>query len=152
MKLKREDMNQRLASYADEMEKADYDLACLFYRATVGADTGEKKLEDDEVTIKYPDSFDMTPFDKILEQAQAAQQLGMPGVFMKTLRKMVARKFEGMADLPDAQMDEIDQAIDATPDDVTPQEQTQQRLDMTMQALKATGKPTVPKVPKPEAA
>jgi hypothetical protein len=148
MKLKREEMNQRLATFADECEKADYALACLFYRATYGADTGEQRLEDDELHIKYPDNFDTTPFDDVLKQAQAAQSLGMPALFLKMQRKMLARKFDGFADLPQGQMEEIDQAIEATPDDPTPAEQARQRMDVTMQALKSGGKPPAAAPPK----
>lgn len=145
LKLKREDMNQRLAGYADELEKADYLLAELFYRATEGADVGVEKMKSDEVQVKYPDTFDMTPFDVVLEQAQAAMDLGMPALFLKELRKRLARKFDGMGDLPQKVMDAIDQAIDAAPDDLTPAEQAQQRMDLTMQVMKSGQK--APKVP-----
>jgi len=146
LKLKREDMNQRLAGYADELERADYLLAELFYRATEGADVAVQKLEDDEVQIKYPDTFDMTPFEQVLEQAQAAMDLGMPALFLKELRKRLARKFDGMADLPPNVMDAIDQAIDSAPDDLTPAEQTKQRTEMMVSAMKTTGQPKLPKV------
>lgn len=147
MKLKREDMNQRLAGYADELERADYLLAELFYRATEGPETAVQSMENDEVQVKYPDNFDMTPFDAVLEQAQAALDLGMPALFLKELRKRLARKFDGMGDLPQALMDEIDEAIDAAPDDLTPAEQSKQRLELTMQAMKQGQK----KEPKPPA-
>ncbi len=136
LKIKREDMNQRLAKYADEMEKADYKLTELFYRAQFGADAALNKLEHDEVTIKYPDTFDLTPFDALLEQADAAMSLGMPAPFLKALRKILSRKFEGIADLPDKQLEEIDKAIESAPDDVTPQEQAQQRVEAMNVALK----------------
>ncbi len=152
LKLKREDMNQRLAGYADEMERAEYKLAELFYRATLG-DSWEQRFEADMVTVKYPDTFDMTPFDQVIEQAKAAQSLGMPSVFLKELRKKLARKFEGMGDLAPAILEEVDKAIDAAPDDLTPAEQAQQRLDLTMQAMKqgATKEPKPPASPLKEA-
>jgi hypothetical protein len=147
LKLKREDMNIRLAKYADEMEKADYGLAKLFYRAHYGADAGATKFENEDVQVKYPDNFDMTPFDEVLEQADAAMTLGMPALFLKELRKRLARKFDGMADLPQSLLDDIDEAIDSAPDDLTPQEKAKQNVEMMQQSLKATGKPTIPKVP-----
>jgi hypothetical protein len=82
----------------------------------------------------------------VLEQAEAALSLGMPPLFLKELRKRLARKFDGMADLPTAIMDEIDSQIDSAPDDLTPAEKAQQQMDMTKEALKASGKPTMPKV------
>lgn len=130
IKFKREDMNQRLSAYADNIEKADYCLADLFYRAKFGAEQGPTKLENDQLTIKYPDNFDMTPFDELLEQAQTAMSLAMPSAFLKELRKMLVRKFEGMADLPETLLEEIDDAIDTAPDDMSPQEQSMKQMEM----------------------
>lgn len=140
LKLKREDMNQRLSGYADELEQVEYALAELFYRAQYGAESGVTKLETDDVQVTYPDTFDMTPFAEVLDQANAARGLGMPALFLKELRKMLARKFTGMADLPESLMAAIDAAIDQAPDDPTPAEQAQQRLNLTLQAMKAGGK------------
>jgi hypothetical protein len=145
LKLKREDMNQRLSGYADELERADYLLAEMFYRSLYG-EQGAERVEKDEVQIKYPDNFDMTPFEQVLEQAEAAMSLGMPPLFLKELRKRLARKFEGMADLPPSIMDEIDQQIDAAADDLTPAEKQAGQIEMQKEALKASGKPTIPKV------
>src|SRR5262245_19214116 len=138
LKIKREDMNQRLSGYADNLEKADYWLAEMFYRAKYGGESAEQKYEDDDVQIKYPDNFDLTPFDAVLQQAQAATNLGMPTEFLKELRKLLARKFEGMADLPAEVLKKLDAAIDNAADDVTPMEQAQQRLQATLGALKGT--------------
>lgn len=151
MQLKREDMNQRLAGFADEMEQADYALATLFFRATLGADRGATAVEEEQVTIKYPEQFDLTPFEALIEEAQAARDLGMGATFMKELRKMLVGKFTGMADQPKRVLDEIMKEIDAAPADLTPAEQAQQRLDITMQAMQGGGKkePKPPKSPKP---
>ena len=97
LKLKREDMNQVLAGYADECEKAEYAFVELWYRAKYGVDGWEQQLESDEVTVRYPDTFDVTPFAEILEQAQAAIAIDMPPAFMKELRSRLVAKF-----LPDA--------------------------------------------------
>jgi hypothetical protein len=145
LKLKREDMGQRLSGYADELEKADYLLAEMFYRSLY-QDDGPKRLEKDQVQIKYPDTFDMTPFEQVLEQAEAAMSLGMPPLFLKELRKRLARKFDGMADLPTSIMDEIDKQIDSAADDLTPAEKQAGQIEMQKEALKASGKPTIPKV------
>jgi hypothetical protein len=145
LELKREEMNQRLSGYADEIERAEYALAELFYRATVGAETAVQKVEADEVQVKYPDTFDMTPFEEVMSQAEAAMSLGMPPLFLKELRKRLARKFDGMADLPPAILGEIDKQIDAAADDLTPAEKQQQEMQMQTEALKMRGKPTLPK-------
>jgi hypothetical protein len=145
LELKREEMNQRLSGYADEIERAEYALAELFYRAKFGADTAVTKVEDDEVQVKYPDAFDMTPFDEVIAQAEAAMSLGMPPLFLKELRKRLARKFDGMADLPPAILSEIDKQIDAAADDLTPAEKQANEFQLAQDALKARGKPTLPK-------
>jgi hypothetical protein len=97
LKLKREDMNTVLASYADECERAEYAIAERWYRATYGADRGPEQMEKDGVVIRYPDTFDVTPFAEILEQAQAAISLEMGPTFYKELKCRLVAKF-----LPDA--------------------------------------------------
>lgn len=136
-RLKREDMNQRLAAYGDELEKVDYKLVELFYRATLGADAWEAQLEKEPVTIRYPDNFDVTPFAQVLEEAQAAIAISMPAEFLKELRKRLVPKF--LPDLPAETLQDINDAIDSAPDDLTPAEQTRQRIEATLSTL--NGKP-----------
>lgn len=135
MKLKREDMNQRLADYADEVEKTDYKIAELFYRSQHGAEGWEAAMRKDPVLIRYPDNFDVTPFDQVLQQAQAAMNLGMPPEFMKELRKRLVTKF-----LPDAlpeTVDIINKAIDAAEADPTPAERAKMRIDAAVKGKAA---------------
>lgn len=149
LKLKREDLNQRLAAFADEAETADYALAELFYRATLGAEKGARAVADEQVTVKYPEQFDLTPFQALIEEAQAARDLGMGATFMKVLRKMLVGKFTGMADQPQSIIDAITEEIDQAPADLTPAEQANQRLELTHAALKM-GKPKAPGSPLPK--
>lgn len=144
--LKREEMNTRLSQYADECQAAEYALADLWYRMQYGADDGPAKLDKDEVTIQYPEKFNTVAFDDVLKQVQAAQSVGMPPIFLKALRKTLVTKFEGMANLPPAELKAIQDAIDAAQDDVTPAEAARQRLDATMLAAKSGKKlPADPK-------
>ena len=109
LKLKREDMNQVLASYADECEKAEYEIARLWFRTTHGK-AWQREWDAAEVVIRYPDTFDVTPFAEILEQAQAAVALEMPAEFMAELKKRLVQKF-----IPDASPElvgRIEKAID----------------------------------------
>lgn len=125
LKLKREDMNQRLSNYADELEQADLKVAQLWYRAQ-GADNWETKWKADGVTIQYPQTFDVTPFDVVLEQAQAAMSLGFPAEVLKAIRKRLLVKF-----LPDAgpkEMQGYQQAIENAEEDVTPAEKQRAEL------------------------
>jgi hypothetical protein len=143
--IKREEMNTRLAAYADECQQAEYGLVDCWYRWKYGADSGPTKLDEDEVTIHYPERFSATPFDEVLQQVQAAQSVGMPALFLKELRKSLVTKFEGMANLTPAMIDQIMDAIDAAPDDPTPAERMQQRMEIMDKAVKMGGKP--PAVP-----
>jgi hypothetical protein len=97
MKLKREDMNQVLAAYGDECEKTEYEIAKLWFRAEYG-DRWEKEWEAAQVVIRYPDTFDVTPFAEILEQANASIALPMGPTFMAEQCKRLLPKF--MPDLP----------------------------------------------------
>lgn len=138
VELKREDMNQRLAAYADELEQTEYQIVDLWYRATYGAEAGPKKMEQDGITIHYPDTFEVTPFDVVIQQAQAAASLGMPTEFLKELRKDLAPKF-----LPSATPDTlatINDAIDAAAPDLTPD----QRLQARVTAMTASNGKTPP--------
>ena len=114
LKLKREEMNTRLASYADELEKADYAVARLWFKAMRGADAGERAFEQSGLTIRYPDSFDMTPFAVVLEQAQAAMSLEFPRLVMNEIRKALLSKF--LPDLDEETAMQLVAAIDAAED------------------------------------
>lgn len=110
LKIKREDMNQQLARMADELEQADYAVADLFYRAMYGATAGPAKMEADNVVIRYPETFDVAPFDELLAQAQAALALDFPPVFWVELLKRLVVKF--LPDLPDHLVQDVNEAIE----------------------------------------
>lgn len=141
LELKREELAIRVAAYADECQETEYALADLYYRARYGADAGPAKLEADEVQIHYSERFAQTPFKEVLDQAAAAQSLGMPPLFLKELRKALITKFDGMANLDPATLDAITQAIDAAADDPTPAERMQQKMKLAEAAVKGGGKP-----------
>lgn len=109
LKLKREDMNQVLAGYADQCEQAEYAIAKLWFRGQYG-DSWEQKWDDAQVVIRYPDTFDVTPFAEILEQAQAATTLPMGPTFTAEMCKRLTPKF--MPDLPQQVADVIEKEID----------------------------------------
>jgi hypothetical protein len=148
LSLKREEMNTRLSQMANECQAAEYELADLFYRWKYGADRGPDRLDEDQVTIQYPDHFTATPFEDVLAQVEAAQSIGMPAIFLKELRKALVTKFEGMASLTPAQIDAINTAIDTAPDDPSPAEGLQQGMELMTKAADAGGKaPAVPPDP-----
>lgn len=97
LRLKRDDMNRMLSGYADECERAEYALAERFYRLTFG-DRWEQEWERDQVTIRYPESFDVEPFQELLDQALAAQSFSYPASFWAELMGRMLDRF--LPDLP----------------------------------------------------
>jgi hypothetical protein len=119
LKMKRDEMNTIVAGYADELEKMEYQFVELWFRGTYGPSRWQQELADAEVTIRYPDTFDVTPFAEILEQAQAALTLEMPQTAMKEIRRRLVTRF-----LPDASPEiiaQIDKELEAMANE-TPQQ------------------------------
>lgn len=106
LRLKREAMNQTLANYADQCERADYELAKLWFRFTYGA-RWQQEWDAAEVVIRYPDTFDVTPFQEILDQAMAATTLEMGPRFSLEQKKRLVPRF-----LPDAPADVVAEIYD----------------------------------------
>jgi hypothetical protein len=115
LKLKREDMNIALSGYADRIEQADYALAELFYASQLSPERGAAQFEADEIQIRYPETFDPTPFKELLEEAQASLTLGMGLAFKKALRKRLVEKF--LPDLPDDELRAILAEIEGQSDE-----------------------------------
>lgn len=124
LKLKREDLNTGLAAYADELERADYAVAKLFYIHQ--GDSDLTKYEQDEIQIRYPDNFDVTPFEELLAQAQTALALGLPIEAKRELRKRLVGKL--LPDLPDDVMSVIEKAIEQQEDETPPSQLIQAAL------------------------
>jgi hypothetical protein len=110
-------MNQILSGYADECEKAEYQFVELWFRATYGADRWKPEIDAAEVVIRYPDTFDVTPFAEVLEQAQAALTLEMPHEFMVELRR---RLVGNSCPMPRRSHQEDRQGLERDGEDETP--------------------------------
>lgn len=141
--LKREAMNQTLASYADFCEESEYAIAKLWYRATYGANW-QTQWDADNVVIRYPDTFETTPFEELLQQAQAADGMGFGPQFMAELQIRLLAKF-----LPDAPQDVVDKLKEEITERVTQQadmEQKRQSGELAMlTGAAAAGKVTPPR-------
>ena len=129
LRLKREDMNTRVAGYADECQQAEMDLVDLWYRWQFGPDDVDQRIRDDNVVVQYPAKFDATPFEELVLQIQAAADIKMPDLFLKALRKNIIAKFEGMSDLDAATLDAITTEIDAQ-EELDPIDQARQMMAM----------------------
>lgn len=128
LKLKREDMNTRLAAYADEVERADYALARLWFLAVRGIEHGQKAFDDAKLEIRYPDTFDTTPFEVVLQQAQSALALDYPQVVMNEILKAVLPKF--LPDLDEETMAALLEAIDNRQEPSSGLDSLRQRLQV----------------------
>jgi hypothetical protein len=142
LELKRAEMTIRVAAYADQCQRAEYALVDLWYRARYGVDSGPTKMEADQVQIHYPENFADVPFKDVLDEASAAQSLGMPALFLKELRKAMITKFTGMSNLSPEVLQAISDAIDQAPDDPTPAEKQRQKMELLTKSVQ--GGVTVP--------
>lgn len=144
LSLKREDMNQILASYADECEAAEYQIARLWFRATYGPDAWEREWDNANVIIRYADTFNVTPFGEVLQQAQAAMSMEFGPLFMAELQKRLTAKF--LPDAPQDVLDAIEEEIDTL---VT--ERAEQKAEMEqakLNAMKAAPQNLIPRPPR----
>ncbi len=74
-RLKREDFGTVLSGYADELQRAELDLARLWFRGTYGLDRWQAEWERAGLEIVWPATFDGDNFSELLLQAQAATAL-----------------------------------------------------------------------------
>jgi hypothetical protein len=125
LKVKREDMNQVLASYASEMQRTEEAIAKLWFRGTYGVGDWEKEWERAEPTVNYPETFDVTPFAEVLERAQAALSLplGESRAFMIELCRQVAPQL--LTDVTPSTWEEIFKELESVK---TPEEKRQEDL------------------------
>jgi hypothetical protein len=125
LQLKREDFNQGLSSLADECEKAEYQIAELFFRAHYGVNW-EREYETADLSIAYPRDFDPTPFDDLLSQAQALIAIGMPHEVMKAIRKQIVP--QALPGATAAQLNTLIDAIDKMEDPAEVAQKNQEAL------------------------
>lgn len=141
LELKRAEMTIRVSAYADECQRAEYMLVDLWYRARHGEEAGKAKMETDQVQVHYPENFADVPFKDVLDEASAAQSLGMPALFLKELRKAMVTKFTGMGNLSQEVLGLINDAIENAPDDPTPAEKQRQKMELLTASTKTGQKP-----------
>jgi hypothetical protein len=134
MKLKREDMNQILADYASELEKTEYALAERWFRGMYGT-RWEAEWKAAEPSIVYAKTFDVTPFQEMLTQAQAALALplGQSKAFLLALCKLLLPLF--LPNLPESEQAEIEKELEALP---SPEEAREARLQQMAGAFADT--------------
>jgi len=77
-KVKRDDFNQQLAQYADELQAAERALVDLWFRGTYGPERSAQEQARAQVLVRYPDRFDADTLDDVKSQASLLTLLAMP--------------------------------------------------------------------------
>lgn len=124
-RIKREDLDQQLAAYADECQRVDAWATELVYRAAYGP-AWERWRERDGLTLAWPDTFTLPPLADVVKEFSDAIALDLGETATKELKRRAAR-----AVLPDASAEtltNVDADIDAM-DVVTADERRQQELE-----------------------
>lgn len=112
-RIKREDLNTQLATFADECQKVDQLATNLVYQAFYGVNAWERWLDRDGLVIRWPDTFDVTPLEEIVKQITDAIHLELGETATRELKKRAVRAV--MPDLTDERLEAMDQEIDAMP-------------------------------------
>lgn len=116
LKIKRDELNAILAGYADECERAETAINQLWFRGEYGEQGWQKEWERVQPESTYPDTFDIRPFEEMIQQAQAAVglDLGRSKTFRAEHSKRLVSEF--LPGLPTDLADQINKEIEALPD------------------------------------
>lgn len=99
LEARRADFAAALVDYADELERADYALAELFYRMMQGPESGVTAFESANVQIRWPEDFSAIATETVLADVASAKAIGMGKTFMAEVKKRnIVPKF--LPDIP----------------------------------------------------
>jgi hypothetical protein len=107
-KLKKEDLHQMLAGYAEECQDAEMQIARLVYRAQYG-ESWETQWDKDKPSVAYPDEFDVTALSELIEDTTAALALELGDTATRELKKRVATKM--LAGVAEPILDKVEDEI-----------------------------------------
>lgn len=130
-RMKREDLNQLLSDFADELQKVDLTATDLVYQAVYGS-AWKKWKTADGVSIGWPDSFETTPLEDLLTQFADGVRMELGETATKETKKRAARAL--LPDLSADRLKEIDDDIDDM-QVLTEAERRQQQLTTSMGRL-----------------
>jgi hypothetical protein len=108
-KIKRAEQEHVLKSQALELQRWERKLTHLAYIAIYG-DKAEAQMEQDQVTIKYPDTFSPPDMEDVIARAGEAIGLDLGATAMKEIKKKTARHV--LQDASKDVMGKIDTEID----------------------------------------
>jgi len=148
LKLKRQDLQNTLSSYANELQQADEEVLELVYRAIDGPDRWEKSMERDEAAISYPDSFEDPDFEIVAKVAKEMIGMELGDTAAKEIKKRTA--FAYLPNISPEMKADITKEIDALAVE-TEADKRQALLEATAMRVGGGG-PKPPRMPKPDAA
>jgi len=111
-RIKREDLNQQLANYADELQRVDEFVTQCVYRAWYG-DAADRWQESDALTIRWPQQFEITPLEQLTKQFTEALSLDLGPTAAAEIRKRAARAV--LPDLNEETLATVDADIQQSP-------------------------------------
>lgn len=135
-RLKRQEMVSTLGKYASELRRTEEALIELVYRAMHGAEGFEAKLEADQVSVRYPDTFEPPDLKVLADNTAAAIGLDLGETATKALKKQTVREF--LPHIDAETQGEIDEEIDAQ-EIKTAEEIRQEEMDLAV--TKMAGRP-----------
>lgn len=127
-RIKREDLNQQLAGFADELQRVDERVTDLIYQATYGA-AWDRWRERDGLKNRWPDTFEVTPLEELLKQFTDAIRLELGETATKEAKKRAVRA--ALPDLTPQMLALIDDEIAAS-EVLTEADRRQQQLDASI--------------------
>jgi hypothetical protein len=134
-KVKRADLDAVLSGYADELQRVDLFVTDLVYRAYYGQSAAQTWQARDQMTIRWPDTFDTPDLETVTKQFAEALALDLGPTASGEIRKRAARMV--LPDTDEAVMDAIDADITATPTE-TPAMRRQTAMAAMAQRLAQT--------------
>ena len=123
-RIKREDLNQQLAQFADECQQTDQRVTELVYRAAYG-DRWQMWHQKDQLTIRWPDQFETEDLTARLAQFTDALRLDLGPTATKEAKKRASRAV--LPDLAAETQTQVDAEIDAETG-VTPDQRRDQEM------------------------
>ena len=142
-RIKREDLNQQLAGFADELQRAERKVSELVYRARYG-DAWERWWENDGLTVAWPQTFDVAPLVELLDGYERATGLDLGETATKEAKKRAALAL--LPDVSEATRAKIHSEIEAL-EVKTAEEKRQEDLAVKMGQLTGAMAVQVPEVP-----
>jgi hypothetical protein len=132
-RIKREDLNQQLAKFANELQRVDNFATDLVYQAFYGPAWKQWKANDG-IAISWPDEFDTTPLEELLKQFTDAVHADLGETATKELKKRAARA--ALPNLTKSKLEAIDTEIDSM-EVVTEEEKRQEAIQAGMDRMTA---------------